>query len=323
MKLKEHQFFKAIELASEIQKRAITLHGANSDLAAKWGVGRNNGKSRFLLALKAAHPFSLDQKTTNEKVMAGRTMMKFKDLVKEFSLPFKTTLYLLKNSTSIAGPLEGYDQQISSTPCGYLIQEQDPEHFTAWQVSMMEIEGKTVPYFYEFQIDLKTIGLAIAHSESLEFDIFNKTTEAHIFKEICTIFHITNCISVKRIGIERKPSLISIKNKSATTGFTVLKFDNIIHIADKVDYEYTAPNPDDEINWEYAGFRRGHWRAFYLKDSNGKTAQDFKGWNKVDYGRNGKNRQGEYNVPGYTWVIDTVLGDPEIAEVKLRTVKHK
>lgn len=322
MDLRNHPFFRMIDLASEVQKKAKEHYGPNSQAAMYWGVGRNGGKSELLLALRAAHPFVFDKGVTTEKILSGRGMIDFSNFVEDFSLPFKTTLYLMTGSPSLHAPLEGSDEQAMFTLCGYLIQERDPEHFMVWQVSEMECEGKILPYINQFTIDLKAFQLGIKMAEAMDFEIFNKTTEAHVFKETCSIFHFTNSISVKRIGIEHGCSM-SIKNKSASTGFTVVKYDNIYHVADKVEYHYKKPSEGNkEINWEYSGWRRGHWRAFYVHDGEEKR-KDSRGWNVVDYGRIGKNRQGEYNVSGYTWVIETCLGDKSIAEIKTRVVKHK
>lgn len=88
-------------------------------------------------------------------------------------------------------------------------------------------------------------------------------------------------------------------------------------------YEFSKPNENSDIDYDYVGFWRGHWRAFYSKDSRGENRKDHRGWNVVDYGRLGKDRDGNYDVSGYTWVSEHIKGDPALAQIKTRLVKHK
>lgn len=157
---------------------------------------------------------------------------------------------------------------------------------------------------------------------ALDFELFNAKTEAHVLKETSAIFQFTDCISVKRIGIEKLRGY-TLRSYNIGSGHTKIKMDNLIHIADKVEYEFVKPLDDSEINWEHIGFWRGHWRAFYVKNSTGDSRKDEHGWNTVDYSRLGKDRTGKYCVPGYTWVNEHVKGDPRLAEIKMRAVKHE
>jgi len=313
--LKDHPFFKAIDWAGKIEKKI-----------GQWGAGNAN-RLQFFRALKVAHPFVFDRNVTMEKRMEGRAFENFDTLVEDFSLPFRTSLYLMTDGPSIQCPThEGSKEFHSVTLLGYLIQElekdgvADPENFMAYEVCNIEKEGMQVPCINQFRIDLKTMAFALRAAEALDFEIFNAKTEAHVLKETSSVFSFTDCISVKRIGVEvvRK---FSMKSKGIDAGVTTLKYDNIIHIADKVEYEYTMPLDDSKVNWDYVGFWRGHWRAFYVKTGD-KTRKDENGWNMVDYGRIGKDRTGKYCVPGYTWVVEHPRGNPKLREIKARLVKH-
>jgi len=310
--LKDHPFFAAIEQASALEQRA-----------KQWGAGNANRRP-FYRSIQKAHPFIFDKKTSVEKRLEGRAFSCFDELVQDFSLPFSTSLYLLTDPLIINTPMgdanaERFDYEV----LGYLIDEQGPEQFVAFEVGWIHVDGKKVSSINQFNIDLKLIATALKHAEALGFEIFNKSTKAHVLKETSSILALTDCISVKRIGVE-KARKFSVKTRDMGVGITSIKHDNIIHIADKIEYEYTTPLENSKINWDYVGFWRGHWRAFYVKDSMGETVKDSMGWNTVDYSRFGKNRAGEEKtVPGYTWVIEHTRGNPELAEMKTRIVKAK
>lgn len=328
MGIKEHGFFKTIEMCNRVFKRA-----------GVFAAGKVN-RVRFLQCLKRAHPFVFDRETTHEKRFLGRSetyiskatdpdvvnemqMLDVQQLAEDFSLPFSTSLYLMTDPPALVAPqFQGSTETAMFTLYGYLIDEINPELFTCWEVCVCEMpDGQELPYIHEFTIDVNLIETTIRSAKALGFEVFNASTDAHVLKETASVLNFTDCISVKRIGVE-VPRAFNIKTKGIGTGITVFKYDNIIHIADKVHYEYVKPLDESNINWEWVGFRRGHWRAFYVKDSLGQTRKEPDGCNMVDYGRIGKNRAGVYEVPGYTWVIDTVLGDPDIAEIKTRMVKH-
>ena len=143
-----------------------------------------------------------------------------------------------------------------------------------------------------------------------------------VFEEVIIINILTNMISVKRVGIEHKGKM-NIKTKGVGTGFTTVRYDNIYHIANKVEYQYTTPTGNKQINWDFKGWWRGHWRAFYQKDANGNTRVDERGRNMVDYSRKGKNRKGDKeSVAGYMWVKEHIKGDKAFAQIRERYVKH-
>lgn len=307
MNLKDHPFFNLLDLAEIWEKRS-----------GSWGVATKANKKDFFTALKQAHPFNFDKKVTIEKLMAGMYGIDFFNLVKDFSLPFKTSLYLLNDAPQIISPISGdADIRIKTQSMGYMIQEITPELFNCYSVhSLVEIgvTGEVMPVIEPFQIDLKRLAGCDWHR------VDDATVEMHWLKEICKILQLTKSISVKRIGIEHLKSF-SVKSRGiSATGFTSIKTDNLYHIADKQEYDYSTNENDGEINWEWIGFWRGHWRAFYLKDSSGNNLQDNKGYNIVNYGKLGKNRQGEYTVPGYTWVDEHTKGNPKLAEIKQRRV---
>jgi hypothetical protein len=317
MSLKNHPFFQALDRAEYILKK--TKQWAASS-------GLNPGaRNIFYKALKEAKPFIFDKRVTMEKRHLGRACVDVGELVQDFSLPFATSLYLMMDSPQIlAPPEEGSKDMWLTQVLGYLIKEESPEEFVVWCVSNVTHPSDfandaaiPIPAVNRFNISLKTVSMAMRMAESMGEEIFNEKTEAHILKETSVILQFTNSVSVKRVGVEVARNF-SVKSKGIGAGFTAIKYDNIVHIADKEEYEYTKPVDDSKIDWEFRGLWRGHWRAFYVKD-----LKDQYGRNVVDYGRIGKNRNGDYVIPGYTWVVEHTKGDARLAEIKTRTVKHE
>ena len=305
--LKDHGFFREIAAAEALGKKI----GAQGFMT----LGRRN---KLYDALKRAHPFVFDRRVTIENRLAGRSCADVESLVESFSLPRSTSLYLMTDSPSIQAPIhEGAKERGTFTLYGYLIDEISPEEFLCWEVNHAEVQGYEIPYINAFTINLKDIEKTIKMARALDAEVFGAKTEAHTLKEISCVLRFTECISVKRIGVEVRPSHFNIKTKGIGAGITTFKYDNIIHIADKEEYEYTKPIEDSPINWEYAGHWRGHWRAFYIQG-----LKDQFGRNVVDYTRTGKDRAGVYKIPGYTWVTEHTRGDKDIADIKTRTVKH-
>lgn len=315
--MKNHPFFEAIEMACKIEKKAKC-----------WGVG-NAQKNLFFRALEKSHPFVFDKKVTFEKRMEGRTLVNFKNIVEDFSLPFRTSLYLLTDAPTYHGPVDDKrGEKAYSTMLGYLIDEITPERFAIFTVGwgQLELDGKKVPWINQFQLDLTAIDRmntfvsALQSMNDKESAIAERKPEAHVFKETGVVLELSRSISVKRVGIEH---LKSFSMKSGIgTGYTSVKTPNLYHVADKEEYEYAKSLDKGKINWEWIGFWRGHWRAFYCY-ADGKKVKDQFARNVVDYNKIGKNRAGEYNVPGYTWVTEHTRGDPAIAEIKTHYVVKK
>lgn len=287
-------------------------------------------KARFMRALREAHPFIYDKKSSEEAAASSTNYVVFEpghfhtepgrrikvrdvaaevNMIEEFSLPFSTSLYILTKAPTVVVDTPGGDPYVMKIH-GYLIEEETPEKFIIYMLSERKLTAK----------ESRDIGLP----EDFTFPIldwFPVDLSKEIlknFEEVMLVNRLTNMVSVKRIGIETRGSC-TIKTKGISTGFTVLKYDNLVHIADKEEYEYTTPVLDGEINFEWVGHWRGHWRALYhtsdLTDAYGRRI--------VDYTRMGKNRAGAYNVPGYTWVIDHVRGDKKLAEIRTHAVKAK
>lgn len=307
MKKLGHKFFEVLKVCEMIDGFSM-FPGIN--------------KAAFYKQLKQSHPFVFDARCTDEamtkssnfKAVFGeekenitsdlnRVRDIFKDrtdLAQEFSLPFKNVLYILTEPLKIILK----DTKLEITPRGYLISELSPEKFKVFnlsQYSAPNIKGPAYP------------GI-----DCFELDLFGQDN----IEELLLIMRLTQMISVKRIGVERDVG-DTFKAKGVGIGHTTIKYDNIIHIADKVEYEFSKPNENSDIDYDYVGFWRGHWRAFYSKDSRGENRKDHRGWNVVDYGRLGKDREGHYDVPGYTWVKEHIKGDPTLAEIKTRLVKHR
>jgi hypothetical protein len=305
-----HPFFEAVKL--------LTKTGALSKIPAlnKANKSPNPLKSahRFLHTLKHAHPFIFDRNVTLEKQHEARDPIQFDNLAEDFSLPFQTSLYLLNGAMTIVSPLnEARHMHVQRTQLGFLIHENTVETMTVYSIWEMTFEGKTGPYLEEFTLNLKDI------QANKWKEIDPSEAEFTGVQDMTWIMRLTQSISVKRIGVQKKAAPVNLKTKGMGAGYTVLKYDNYLHIADKEEYEYTQPDSDPQINWEPSGWRRGHWRAFYFD----KSVTDQFGRRIVDYGRTGKDRAGNYCVPGYTWVVEAVLGDKTVAEIKARMVVHK
>lgn len=313
--LKEHPFFQAVDKTEQLYKE----NGI-------WSSGRGPNRHLFFKALKIAKPFIFDRNVTIEKRFAGRSMDNVETLVEDFSIPFAQSLYLMTDCPTILHPPDKFGLDTTKL-LGYLVDEIDPENFRVFEMHWLtsatdkkmaaiveEVGG--FPLVNQFTIGLKTIAFAFRSARAMDIKLFDRSNDAHFMRETAAVMEFTKCVSVKRIGVEVSPKF-TIKTKGMGAGVTSIKYDNIIHIADKEEYEYVKPLDDSSINWDFRGFWRGHWRAFYSKG-----VKDQFGRNVVDYGRMGKNRAGVYNVPGYTWVSEHTKGDPRLAEIKVRTVKH-
>lgn len=311
MRISEHPFFATLDIADQRQK-----------LTGTWGISPSmqSNKRDFFAALSKAHPFVFDRNVTTEKMMEGRNQHDLETLVESFSLPFKNTLYLLTDSPTIEAPLSGEggaNFRVLNITHGYLISEITPEKFSVTTVSTTVAEGKELPNILTFEIDL----VRLRSLYWKEWDDADPRMWA--IKEVGCLLNLTNAISVKRIGVEKMKSF-SVKSRGVNSmGYSTLKVDRLIYIADKVEYPYTTSLNNSTISWEWGGFWRGHWRAFYLKDDAGNTVKDDQGWNVVDYEKIGKDRENNYHVPGYTWVTEHTKGNPALADIKNRVVKHQ
>lgn len=318
MNIKDHPFFRVLDMAE-----------AHEKMGAKWGMNRKTDKRKFFAALKQAHPFLFTKKVTFEKRFEGRGAIDVENAAEEFSLPFGNSLYLLTDAPPIVGPMWAGGPSVPHQTLGYLIQELDVERFLVWQVGTIEYEGRKAPSVEQFEIDLKRFAhvkhdpeagtVTIWSTEGNMEYIPDDSVEMHYVKEMCVLIQMTKAISVQRIGKEKLQSW-SIKSRGVgQLGFTSIKTPNLYHIADKVEYEYLK-SENSEINWEFSGWWKGHWRAFYVKDSQGNNVKTPSGHNIVDRKRIGKNRQGKYVKEGYTWVVEHIKGDPALAEIKTHIV---
>lgn len=280
----------AIKLASSKPKRGLVDHPFFQAIAS---LPKHQPNAILLFRLLAeAHPFVFDKTVSETKLAIGLTQTDG-NIAEAFSLPFKTSLYLIEE-TKVIAKWEGEDA-IPYAPLGILTHEISPEVFKV--ITIGTVHSKEPQHLLE-AIDVNL--------NRLDNPIYRQTTSA--------IHQLTNAISTKRIGIEKNLKF-SIKNKNANSGFTTVKYPNVFHIADKREYEYSRYSTG-KINWEHVGFWRGHWRAFYVQN-----AKDELGRNVVDYGRVGKNRAGTYDVKGYTWVTEHFRGDPALAEIKTHVIR--
>lgn len=312
----DHPFFEALD--------RIEREG-NWD-AFDYGPGVKYPRKEFYRELKNAHVFVFDRKCSRDSLNYAdrnfdrgevpskefieeltKTSIARASTVEEFSLPFKTCLYLFTGAQKISRSSVGReDPEFIYTKYGYLVREITPEKFRVFEIMECEnIKGTGVDRDLAdfFEIELKS-------DESIDKNA----------SDIITINRLSNMISVKRIGIE-KDCMRTVKTKGIGAGYTTYKFDRLYHIADKEEYSYSLGSGD--VNFEFSGWWRGHWRAFYCKDSNGKHVRDQFGRNIVDYNRQGKDRSGEYVVPGYTWVVEHIKGDASLAEIKTHYVVNK
>jgi len=298
----EHPFFDALDTI--IKKDAFKALSHDGPFP----------KAQLFKALKEAHPVVYDQKCTEgameiagldggdyvKKMQMDSTFLdefesdiyKRASRVEEFSLPHATSLYLLTNSPTIIR--KGKDGVFTYKRLAYLLKEITPERIMIYDFMLAkipEIGYFPIPDFYE--IDLT------------KFD-------RNFSSDVVAIERLSNMLSVKRIGIEAG-GIRTIKTKGFGVGYVTIKCDNIMHIADKREYKYIKPLTG-EVDVRWVGWRRAHWRAFYVEAG---VALDSLGRNLVDYTRTGKNRKGEYCVKGYTWVSEH---DGLLEEIKPRYV---
>lgn len=315
MKHLKHSFFESLEY---IEKKSL------------WNAwdGKAFPRKKFLSILKQAHPFIFDRKCTEEAQMEagvdGEAFVKKKvplewstivgkaKLVEEFSLPRSTSLYLFTEGPRICR-FDVKKEVVVFQRIGFLIHEISPEKILVFDLSRVRVDDYKGKAELKLSRNPSSEGFWVPVVDVIELDLLK--FEENFASDIVSINRLTNMLSVKRLGIEKKLSC-TIKTRDFGTGYTMYKYDNLIHIADKEEYEYTKPLGEG-IDWEYRGFWRGHWRALYFSDD----IVDSFGRRVVDYTRLGKNRSEEYNVPGYTWVVEHTKGDPAFAQIKTHLVK--
>lgn len=287
MKKMEHLAFKVIE---DVEKKKF------------WNQVGPIDVQKFYRTLKVAHPFVFDGAVARDKMEEVDKDVDIGKLAEDFSLPFTKTLYLINNPPSTRSSTGGV-QDGRMVIHGLLIDEITPEKFELTLIA---------DRIYDADPTRTVIPCVV--SETLDLNEVDPNDGIARY-----LFLLTNAISVKRIGIETG-GIHTFKNKSTTSGFTVVKHDNIIHIADKVEYHYSVGLTGERVEYIYAGWWRAHWRAFYLKDAAGNNLKDARGRNRVDYLRLGKNRMGNRVIMGYTWVKEHCRGDPRLAEIVARMV---
>lgn len=308
----EHPFFDALDWIIK------------NDSFKAFEHGRPFPKREMFNALKNAHPVNFDKACTHQGIEAAGYEPKADDAmlklelegfeegvldqaktVEEFSLPFATSLYLLNDCPTIIRKSKDKDVFVFRR-LGYLIQEITPERLIVYDFMRVKL-GKDYVYIPDFyEIDLAKLGV------DKEMNNFAS--------DILCLNRFSNMLSVKRIGIE-KGGMRTIKTKGFGIGYTTIKTDNILHVADKREYEYLKPLTGAEGDISWIGWWRAHWRAFYKYEGDNKL-KDHLGRNIVDYSRIGKNRSGEYKVNGYTWVTEHVKGADSDFDIKMRFVKR-
>jgi hypothetical protein len=316
MKRFDHPFFDALDWISK------------NDSWMAWGNVKH--RTKFYQALKIATPIIYDKKCTDIAISeaGGEIHDKVKlhydiegiesktrekaSKIEEFSLPHATSLYLLTDCPTIIR-MDKAGTPFVYKRLGYLLCEIGEGGERVLVFDIMAVRSKEagddrtffVPDVYE--IDLN----------KFETD----PSQQNFASDIVAINRLTNMISVKRVGVEIADYGRAVKAKGIGSGFVTYKTERLFYVADKVEYEYIQREPG--ITWyDYNGHWRGHWRAFY-KYHGKERMVDSRGRDMVDYGRVGKNRGGEYKVPGYTWVVEHTKGNPLYASIKIKHVVSK
>jgi hypothetical protein len=132
-----------------------------------------------------------------------------------------------------------------------------------------------------FGVGIITKDCASTIRVSLEKQNINKECEIHKF----IILLLRNMAGSKNIGIEK----VNIHIKRKENGIKKIhKIKTIIHVGKKNKLTEYEKKEHKKLDYSHRFEVMGHWR-------------------KVDV--IGKNRNGEYNVNGYTWVVNHVRGD--------------
>lgn len=126
-------------------------------------------------------------------------------------------------------------------------------------------------------------------------------SDGEAYRDLLSIvIALTEKITVGEMGFEKTKDRIKLCNG------VIKKIKHIVHIIPKrikSDFSKTHPSIDWSHQWEV----RGHWRVIeYLNKETGE----------VNFERVGKDRYGEYNVEGYTWVASHVKGPDHLPLVK-------
>jgi hypothetical protein len=127
-----------------------------------------------------------------------------------------------------------------------------------------------------------------------------------LYNECCMV--LKTClqqINSQRIGVESTSEKIRIKRSA---GYFTHEINQIIHVKNKYKYKKDSVciGEKNPINFSHRFFRRGHWRV----TDNPMTL--------------GKDRQGERNQYGRTWVMESTVGDESLPLIdnKIRVVKN-
>lgn len=106
-------------------------------------------------------------------------------------------------------------------------------------------------------------------------------------------------LSVQSEGMEKVNDRVTVRSAGHKE---IIKIKRVIHIAPKKIRDSYQNETQREIDWSQAWFVRGHWRCFWSD----KESQ------KIDLTKMGKDRSGNYCVPGRTWVSEYRKGPEDL-----------
>ena len=244
------------------------------------------------------------------------------NLKTEYDIPasVKDGLVIGKIETSISLPFENcfikvYDDAEESN--GVFIKEYDPEHLTGAVLIISRRFNTFIEMTFPFTINLNSMSLVVEtkHLDKSYIEAFH--AEEKMNKEETEFMYKTSFKDIAMIiklameTLDRLNRYVILTDRTdrkeyyARKGKPTIKLDGrpIYYVMEKKVYERKEYNikPITKLEYSYSFHVRGHWR-------------------KLSEEQTGKNRQGIYNVKGYTWVKDFIKGEGELVK-RVRIVK--
>lgn len=181
--------------------------------------------------------------------------------------------------------------------CGVLVREAMPGQFTYYILLEKREDnqvGRLVVYFDERLDSIQAPGLPEKH--------YNKEDETFRNIAIESIRPLLKQLLASATGITSVNEKFKVKNGKRKH---FPKIRRIIYVVPKKERGLAIPGESREVDWSHRWEVRGHWRKLH------------------DVKSLGKNRNGDYEVIGYTWVDPHVKGPEDLPLItdKVRIIK--
>lgn len=217
----------------------------------------------------------------------------------DYALPFKTCFFELNDKDLGLSEAKSEDGSVSFGIHALLVDEVFPLNYKGW----LFVERDEVPDAIPFLIGPSLADTRLRLYAGMEsHHLAPRKTEMEqwtciaglLLDKLCTYIH--SC----HLGVE--PIYRTVNMKTRTLGKNLHKINHIIRLKPMTHTDYPEPAFSREIDWDMRWWVRGHWRKLPSAETPGK------------------DRAGNYNVKGFTWVIEHLRG-PEDKPIRKSTYK--